>query len=319
MINKRFLLSLFIFLIILTSLLTAEQNNSKKKIKLYMVTKGVNLYYDSCFEGFRDSADKNDVIAEIINPSRFDLELQIQIIKDLIQEKADGIAISALHDTGLIPVIDEAVSAGIKVITFDAQAPSTKAASYVGTDNYKAGYEAGRIIASLIKNKTGDVAILQGGTETLNLNLRTEGFRQALLDIAPNIKVVVVIDTHSDYALAVNKTEFLLDNYPKLKAVFGVSAYEAPAAALVIKERNRKDVIVGGFDDLKDTIKGIHEGYIQFTIVQSTYKMGWISAELLLDLIKGKKIPKIIDTGIIVVDKRNIENYFEEMKKEFKN
>jgi len=188
---------------------------------------------------------------------------------------------------------------------------------YIGTNNYKAGYEAGKKMAVLMNN-SGEVAILQGGLDSPNLNMRVKGFKEALLDTSDNIKLVAIEETHSDYALAVAKTEELLVTYPNLKAIFGVSAYEAPAAALVIKDKNRKDIVIGGFDDLKDTLKAIREGYIRFSIIQSTYKMGWLSVEMLFDLVSGKKIPSNIDTGITIVDRSNVDTYFDEIKKEFK-
>lgn len=309
---------IFFFLFNFTTI-HSKQKDQKKKLNFVMVPKGVNPYYEPCFEGFRDAALKYNINAEMLSPPKFDLALQVQVIEDLIDQKVDGIAISAFHDTGLVSVIDKAIKSGIKVITFDAPAPSTKAMCYVGTDNFKAGYEAGKKLASLLKNNNNnEIAILQGGIETLNLNLRTKGIKQALSDIAPNTKIVAIIDTNSDYAIAVRETEKLLEKYPDLKAIFGVSAYETPAPALVIKQKKRKDIILAGFDDLKDTLKGIKEGYIQFTIVQSTYKMGWKSIELLLNLVNNAPIPKEIDTGIIVVDKHNVDSYFDEMRKEFR-
>ncbi len=293
---------------------TSKKDNNKK-LTFVMVPKGVNPYYEPCFEGFKAAAARYNINVDMVSPPKFDLALQIQAIEDLIDQKVDGIAISAFHDTGLITVIDEAIKAGIKVITFDAPAPSTKAMSYVGTDNYKAGYEAGRKIAQLIKKKSGEVAILQGGIDTPNLTLRTKGLKQALSDIAPDIKVVAVEDTQGEFALSVNKTEELIQKHPRLNAIFGVSALETPAAALVVKDMKRKNIIVGGFDDLKDTLKGIRDGYIQFCVVQSTYKMGWLSVRLLLDLVHGKEVPKVIDTDIIIVDKHNVDSYFDEMRK----
>ena len=316
--KKLTTLSALIILLVLSGpvwVVTNKKENNKK-LTFVMVPKGVNPYYEPCFEGFKAAAAKYNINVDMVSPPKFDLALQIQAIEDLIGQNVDGIAISAYHDTGLVTVIDEAIKAGIKVITFDAPAPSTKAMSYVGTDNYKAGYAAGRKIALLIKKGRGEVAILQGGIDTPNLKLRTKGFKQALLDIAPDIKVVAVEDTQGEFALSVNKTEELIQKHPRLNAIFGVSALETPAAALVIKDMKRKDIIVGGFDDLKDTLKGIKEGYIQFCVVQSTYKMGWISVELLLNLVNGKPVPSVIDTDIVIVDKRNVDTYSEEMRKE---
>ena len=90
------------------------------------------------------------------------------------------------------------------------------------------------------------------------------------------------------------------------------------AAATVIKEQGKVgQVIVAGFDDLKDTLDGIRDGSIDFCLVQKTFKMGWLSVEKLLDAVGEKEIPKNIDTGILVVDNTNVDTYMEDMKKEF--
>ncbi len=104
-----------------------------------MVPKGVHPYYEPCFEGFRDAAAKYGVKAEYEAPPNFELPQQVKTIENLIARKVDGIALSAVDNEGLISVIDEATKAGIKVITFDAPAPSTKALTYIGTANEEAG------------------------------------------------------------------------------------------------------------------------------------------------------------------------------------
>jgi ribose transport system substrate-binding protein len=86
----------------------------------------------------------------------------------------------------------------------------------------------------------------------------------------------------------------------------------------VLKEKGKADkVILAGFDDLPDTLKGIREGGVRFCIVQRTFKMGWLSVEKLLDACNGKELPKEIDTGVLIVNKENVDTYMEDMKKEF--
>ena len=293
------------------------KKKKEKELKFVMVPKGVHPYYESCYEGFKAAAVKYGVKVDMVSPPKFELALQVKVIEDLIVQQVDGIAISAVDDKGLIPVINEAADAGVKVITFDAPAFSTKALTYIGTVNKQAGYEAGIKMAKLM-NESGEVAILQGGLDATNLNERTQGFREALAKSAPNVKLVAVEDNKGDYAIAVKKTEMLLEVYPKLKAIFGVSAYGAPAAATVIKEQKKAGkILIGGFDDLKDTLEGIVDGSIQFCLVQKTYKMGWLSVERLLDAVNGRPLPKIIDTGVLIVDRKNVSNYMAEMIKEF--
>jgi ribose transport system substrate-binding protein len=282
-----------------------------------MVPKGVHPYYEPCYEGFKAAAKKYDVNVDKVDPQKFELPLQVKAIEELIAQRVDGIAISALDDAGLVPVIAEATKAGIKVITFDAPAPSSVALTYIGTDNKTAGYEAGKKMAGLMKGQ-GKMVILQGGLGAANLNLRTQGFKEAMAKFGPGVKILEVVDVQGDFSVATNKTEAVLQTYPELTAIFAVSAEGAPAAAGVLKQQHKAGkIILGGFDDLKDTLEGVRDGTVAFCLVQKTFKMGWLSVEALLDASKGKALPKVTDTGVLFVTKANVGNYMDEMKKEF--
>jgi len=306
---KKFAISVFVVLMCASAVLAAD-------LTFVMVPKGVHPYYEPCFEGFKAAAEKYGITAEYEAPQQFDIALQVKVIEDLIARGVDGIAISALDDKPLVPVIKRAMAEGIMVLTFDAPAPSSDQLSYIGTNNKNAGYSAGEKLAEMIGD-TGKVAVLQGGLGAPNLNMRREGIAEAFQAVAPGIEIVTVEDTQGKFDLAVNKTEAILETYPDVNAIFGVSAYGAPGAAKVVKEQGKAgQVMVGGFDDLKDTLEGIKEGTIQFCLVQKTYTMGWLAVENLLAATKGEEIPEEIDTGIIVVTKDNVDTYMEDMVNE---
>ena len=284
-----------------------------------MVPKGVHPYYEPCYEGFKAAAAKYGITVDKVDPQKFELPLQVKVIEDLIAQQVDGIAISALDDAGLGPVIAEATKAGIKVITFDAPAPSTQALTYIGTDNESAGKAAGEAMAKLMKGKKGaTLAILQGGLGSVNLNLRTKGFQAAMAKSAPNVKILEVVDEGGDFSVTTNKTEALLQTYPNLTAIFAVSAEGAPAAAAVLKQQGKAGkIVLAGFDDLKDTVEGVKDGSISFCLVQKTFKMGWLSVEALMKAKQGGQLAKVTDTGVLFVTKANVGNYMADMKKEF--
>jgi ABC-type sugar transport system substrate-binding protein len=48
--------------------------------------------------------------------------------------------------------------------------------------------------------------------------------------------------------------------------------------------------------------------------VQNTYRMGWLSAERLMDAANGHAVPRVIDTGVVFVDRRNIDTYRKAME-----
>jgi ribose transport system substrate-binding protein len=282
-----------------------------------MVTKAVHPHYEPCYEGFQAAGAKYNVKVERVDPQKMELPLQVKAIEELIAQRVDGIALSAVDDAGLVPVIAEAAKAGIKVITFDAPAPSSSALTYIGTDNQTAGLEAGKKMAELMKGQ-GTIAILQGGLAATNLNLRTQGFKEAMAKAAPGVKIVEVVDTAGDFSTATNKVEAILQTYPDLTALFSVSAEGAPAAAAVLKQQGKAGkIVLAGFDDLKDTLQAITDGAVAFCIVQKTFKMGWLSVEALLDATSGKALPKVTDTGVLFVTKDNVATYMNESKKEF--
>ena len=215
-----------------------------KQPTFVMVTKAVHPYYEPCYEGFKAAGAKYKVKVERVDPQKMELPLQVKAIEELIAQRVDGIALSAVDDAGLKPVIAEATKAGIKVITFDAPAPSTAQLTYIGTDNQTAGFEAGKRMAELTKGQ-GKLVILQGGLGAANLNLRTKGFKEAMAKHAPKVKILEVVDVQGDFSVATNKTEALLQTYPDLTAIFAVSAKALRPRHRISISRSGKILLAG--------------------------------------------------------------------------
>jgi ribose transport system substrate-binding protein len=296
----------------------AAKQKPRAQVTLVMIPKGVHPYYEPCWQGFQDAGKKYGVKTEYQAAKAFEVPQQVEVIENTIARNVDGLAISALDDQGLVPVIGEAVGKGIKVITFDAPAPSSKALCYIGTDNEAAGYSGAEQLLKAMGKTEGEVAVLQGGLAAPNLNLRYKGFERCLKEKAPNVKIIAREDTQGKIDQTVNKTEAILQAHPNLVAIFGVSAECVPGASAVLRQHPPSHkIVLAGFDDLPDTLQAIRESVCDFAIAQRTYKMGWLSCEKLLDAIDGKPLEKVIDTGVLIINKGNVDTYMQEMKKEF--
>jgi ribose transport system substrate-binding protein len=282
-----------------------------------MVAKVVDVYYEPCYEGFQQAAKKYGVKTEFRAPKATEVPQQVEIMENLIARHVDGIALSALDDEGLKAAIGEATAAGIKVITFDAPAPSSEALTYIGTANEAAGYAAAEQLAGIIHSQ-GEVAVLQGGLGSPNLNDRFKGFQRFMAEKAPKVKIVAHEDDQSRTDVTVNKTEALLEAHPNLTAIFGLSAEVCPGAAAALEQQGKAGrVVLAGFDDLPNTVAAIRKGVVSFCIAQRTFKMGWLSIGNLLDAVNNKPLPRQIDTGIVIINKDNVDTYMQDMKKEF--
>src|SRR3974377_122259 len=155
---KRLFLMGVLLLCGAAAILSCEKGPEAAKKTFVMVPKGVHPYYGPCWQGFQDAAKKYGGAAQQATPTAFQPTEQVKTLENVIAQQPAGIAISAMGDEELKNVIDKASAAGIKVITFDAPAPSTKALAYIGTSNPDAGYKAGLELAKLMNNE-GELAV----------------------------------------------------------------------------------------------------------------------------------------------------------------
>ena len=140
-----------ITILVLVCAILGGCGRGERSTKLFvMVPKGVHPYYEPCFEGFRDAGSNYGITVEYQAPLNFELPQQVKVLEDLVARQVDGIAISAVDNEGLVPVIKDAMASGIKVLTFDAPAPASDSLSYIGTMNETAGYAAGEYLAGLL-------------------------------------------------------------------------------------------------------------------------------------------------------------------------
>ncbi len=93
-----------------------------------------------------------------------DREDQIKVVENFINMRVKGIVLAPLDDTALVPVVTDAVRAGIPVIAFDSSIKTDEIVSFVATDNYRGGKLAGEHLAPAAgRQGQGDDAPLRRG------------------------------------------------------------------------------------------------------------------------------------------------------------
>lgn len=310
---KKTLCLLTSLLLVLVSFgVIAETAPEDKDITIVLVPKVAISFFDDCNNGGQEAADKLGVNYEWVVPEDTQGSTQVKVMEGLIAKHVDGIAISVNEPQSVEAVIAEAIKAGIKVICFDSDSPSSERSLYIGTDNYNTGISMGQYMAEVIGGK-GQVAVITGQLGASNLNERIDGIKKAFEEF-PDIEIVDIQGTDDDIARAVDVAENLFRGYPDLKGIFGVSQAGGPGIAKVLDTQEFADkvgkVTVIAFDDLVDVINGIKAGFITATMVQRPVTMGRLSVETLYDMIKnGADLTENIDTGATIVTIENIDDY----------
>ncbi|SDK82379.1 sugar-binding protein [Aliiruegeria lutimaris] len=281
-------------------------------ITVAVVPKVAVPFFDDCNTGAQEAADALGVNYQWVVPQNTQGSTQVKIIEDLMARQVDGIAISVNEPKSVEGIINQAVEAGIAVLTFDSDSANSNRSMYIGTINAEAGVTMGKSMGEALGGK-GKVAIVTGQLGASNLNERIDGVKKALAEY-PDIELVAIEGTEDDLARAVSVTEALLRANPDLSGIFGVSQVGGPAVAKVLAQRefnDRADALkVFAFDDLPDTIKGVNEGYIDGIMVQRPVTMGRLAVEHLVAQIQGEETdPQDFDTGVTVVSKDNLDSY----------
>lgn len=140
-------------------------------------------------------------------------------------------------------------------------------------------------------------------------NARLASFKETLAEEYPGMEVVIVESDESDIAIAVDKIDQILETYPEVNAFLMLVAEGAPAAAHVLEQHNRKDIVVLDIDDMDETLQAIREGWVWATLVQDFYTMGYEGAKLIMGARAGKEVPDNVDSGTIFVTSENVDNY----------
>jgi ABC-type sugar transport system substrate-binding protein len=289
-----------------------EQPAASSGEPLYVfLPKGLdNPYWDNCRKGMEAKAAELGVNAEFIGPEKSDATLQVGVIESVIARKPAAIAISPNDPATVNELIAKATAEGIKVITWDADAPDSERILYIGTDNYNAGATAAEELSKVL-NGEGKVAILNGALTALNAQQRTNGFKDWMAKNAPGIEIVDDQPTNDDANTSASVAEAILQAHPDLAGFYGVTGNGVPGAGVAVKGANKcGEVHIVGFDVVPQGIELMRGGCVDALISQRPYGMTAQALEVMIDLVNGKTYDTTnIDTGVEVVYPDGLEEF----------
>ena len=281
----------------------ARPTTGKKNIALVMKTL-TNPFFVEMERGAR-RAEKELGIHLIVKTGAQEtsVDQQIAIVEELVKQKVDAIVIAPASSVDLIPVLKKARDAGIAIVNIDnrldgevAKKVGLQEVPFISVDNEQGAYLAAKAISEKL-TRPAEVLVLEGIRTAKNAQERSAGTLRAFKE-NPNIRVLAVETANwkIDEAYEVTKRRFAQN--PSLAAVVCGNDMMALGALRYLREANRNDVVVGGFDALEEARKAVNEGRMLVTVDQQAdmqgyqgVKMAWkkissepVSAETLIDV-----------------------------------
>jgi len=288
----------------------------------YMVTflSGAD-FWKGCFLGMQEAAEQYGVKVIYAGTPEYDITQEVTVFEQIVAQKPTGIALTAMNPEPFIKPIQKAIEQGIKVVTFDTDAPGSLRATFVSTDNFDMGKVLARELAKVM-NKKGKIGVMTRPAQ-LNVWTRFLGFKEELEKNYPDMKIAQVTESQGSEAKAAEAAAALIQANPDLDAIFTTSAIEGIGIATAVKESGKKIRILACDSDvaLLDMIKN---GEVWATGVQNTYLMGYWSmialytlSHNLCDPMSAWKIdpavsplPPFINTGVSLATKDNTQTFY---------
>jgi ribose transport system substrate-binding protein len=238
-----------------------------------------------------------------------DREQQVQVVENFIGRRVSAIVISPLDSKALIAPLSVAVQGKIPVITIDSGLESSLPSCYVATDNREGGRVAARTLAGLV-GPTGRVIMLRNATGSSNTEEREEGFLEVMKRDFPGIRLVST-DQHGGVTRenAYRTGQNLLNRFGR--EVDGVFACNQPTTAGMLLALRDAGLAGGkvkfvGFDTGAVELAALKAGDISALMVQDPFGMGYLGVKNAVAVLRGEKVPKIVDTGVTVVTRANL-------------
>lgn len=226
-----------------------------------------------------------------------DVTVQIKIAENFIERGVDAIVLAPADKEKFIPVVKKAVDKGIKVIIIDSDMSGNLYNCYVGSDNYKAGLKAGNEILKRVKDKKS-ILLLRLKKGNCSTDEREKGFIDA-------VKAGGGVIKYSEYGGVTlgessRKAETILKNND-VSGIFMSNGILTEGVIIALKKIGKREIVSIGFDDGEDTKKAISDGYINGTMIQNPFKIGYVGVKSAVDVLNGVKVEKriVIETDFV--------------------
>lgn len=247
----------------------------------------------------------------------FNPTTQVPVLQAVIARKPDAILIAPTDRQQLIAPLQQAVDAGIPVITVDTfiddgkfqdgSGPGDFPLSYIATDNVLGGFLAGLALAKQIDAK-GKVYVSNVKPGISTTDQREEGFKAAMAQF-PGVTVLETQFNDNDANKAASQVQAVFARNSDLAGVFGANLFSAIGAADGVKALGKTgEIRVVAFDAPTRIVDDLKSGLVDLAVAQHPAEIGYYGVMTAYAVIHGQSVPPQIGTGATIMTKDNIDD-----------
>jgi rhamnose transport system substrate-binding protein len=262
-----------------------------------MLPKLINIdYFDACKRGAEKTAKELGVTLIYDGPTEPSGNEQTKFFDTWIRQGVQAICVAPNQPKSVTRFVEKAKGAGIKVLTWDSDAPESGRDLFVNQCDEKTLGEA--LMDDLAKQmgEEGEWAIAIASLDAANLNTWRRYAEARAKEKYPKMKLVATEVTKEDENFAREKVQTLLNAYPNLKGVIAFDSNSVPGASEAVKRAGKigKVAVVGNStpNKMRPYIK---EGVLQSFYLWDPRALGSLTVALAKVLVDGKPVTDGMD------------------------
>ncbi|QKC82676.1 substrate-binding domain-containing protein [Mesorhizobium sp. NZP2077] len=230
-------------------------------------------------------------------------------IEAALVQKVNAIVISPLDVNALAPAIEEAVKAGVPVVTIDRRVDGVQGIlAHVGADNVKGGEAEAQAMVVAFPNGA-KLFHLQGQPGAGPAIDRNKGVHNVLDPLKDKYQIIFEQTANFARAEALSVTEAGLAANGKPDAIICANDDMALGALEACAARNFTDVKIYGFDALPEALVAVRDGKLAGTVEQFPGQQSRTAVQIAVAYAKNKTEPKekLVLLTPIVIGKDNLD------------
>jgi rhamnose transport system substrate-binding protein len=263
----------------------------KKGLKIAFLPKQINNpYFTIADKGGTGAVAEFGGTGKEVGPSDASASSQVSYINTLIQQRQDAIVISANDPNAVAPSLKQAMSQGIKVVTYDSDAAPDARNLFI---NQASPEDLGRTevqqIAKQIGNK-GEIAILSATPNATNQNSWIKFMKDELTKPQySGMKLVKVAYGNDDDQKSFTETQGLLKSYPNLKGIISPTTVGIAAAARYLSSSKYKGKVkLTGLGTPNQMRKFVKDGTVDAFELWNPADLGYLGAYAAASMASGQ-------------------------------
>lgn len=219
-----------------------------------------NPYFDTANKGAQEAAGELGATVNYQGPATADATQQIQLLNSLIAQNVSGLAISADDSDALVPTGQQAMQAGIPVVTWDSAISAGGRTLHIN-QAVAADIAAIQIkMASDLAGGSGKIAILSATSTAPNQNEWIGLMKEELKKTEyANLELVTTVYGDDEDEKSYNEANGLMKTYPDLKVIIAPTTVGIAASARAVQDADKVGKVfvtgLGTPNQMRDYVK----------------------------------------------------------------